>query len=1102
MTSCAPSQSDKAPDSNSLTQRIVAAFLGGNLSVLLIILSFILGAVALVVTSREEEPQIIVPLADVIVQAPSAGAAEIERQISTRLEKMLFQIDGVEYVYSMSRPGMAIVTVRFRVGEDRERSLIKLYNKVYMNQDQAPPIVTGWVIKPVEIDDVPIVNLTFTSAKLDEYGLRRVAEEAEIRIQAVSDTGRTYIVGGQPRRAFVKLDPVKMAAYSVSTSDITRALQAANVSLPAGAFAQQNQQYLVTAGKPLTDARELDKLVISVTNNRPVYLADVAIIQDGPDEIESYTRYGCGPARQYARVMGDPVILDDAHAGGPKNMPAVTLAVAKKKGANAVNVSRAIEAAIDKMRGSVIPSDVGVVVTRDYGETANDKVNELVDGLVLAILTVLVLLALTLGWREAFIVAVAIPIVYSLTLIVNYTLGYTINRVTLFAMILALGLLVDDPIVDVENIYRHLKMKLRAPFDAVLFAVNEVRPPVILATLAVIISFLPMFFITGMMGPYMRPMAINVPLAMIMSLVVAFTITPWMSYHLLKGYAARTGNSHAAADGHDEAPPALRRFFTALLAPFIRSRNARIGLIIAIIALLAFSGLLVIWRKVPLKMLPFDNKNEFQLVIDMPEGTPLEKTTALTQALADRLQTAPEVADYTIYAGVPSPMDFNGLVRHYYMRNGPHLADIRVNLAPKKNRMMQSHDILLRLRRDLTGIAETHGARLKLVESPPGPPVIATLTAEVYGTPGMPYAQIQAAAEDVRARLARQEAVVDTDSTVEDDQPKYVFELDREKAALSGITAAEVANTLAVFMQGAAPSMLHSDHEVNPLMIKLRLPRDQRSSQMKFPGLYAKGLSGNQVQLGEIGVFRLVTEDQTIYHKNLLPVAYVFGDTAGRAPADVVLAMQSELKRNPTLTGTTVTWSGEGEWKITLDVFRDLGLAFIGALLGIYILLVWDTRSYLLPLIIMLSIPLTVIGIMPGFWLLNAITNRPVGGFETPVFFTATAMIGMIALSGIVVRNSIILIDFIHRGLERGMPLRDAIISSASVRARPIFLTAAAALLGAWPITLDPIFSGLAWSLIFGLFVSTSFTLLVVPVVYWMVYGPSSHQSREAHSAD
>ncbi|MCX7625903.1 MAG: efflux RND transporter permease subunit [Candidatus Sumerlaeaceae bacterium] len=1081
------------------TQRIVSAFLRGNLSILLIILSLAIGIIALLVTPREEEPQIIVPVADVLVQAPGASAEEVEKQVATRLEKLLYQVDGVEYVYSLSRPGFAVVTARFYVGEDRERSLIKLYNKLYSNQDLVPPIVTGWVVKPVEIDDVPIINLTFASCQLDEYALRRIAEEAEARVQAVPNTGRTYIVGGQSRTALVQLDVGKMAAYGVAVSDIQRALKAMNVSLPAGSFAQDDRLYLVNAGEFLRDVQELRRLVVGVVDNRPVYLADVAHISDGPDEPRSYCRLRFGPAAQFSRIIGERRAIFDAPTSQSLvcagDFPAVTLAVAKKKGTNAVWVARAVEHAVEKMKSSVIPENVNVVITRDYGETANDKVNELVDGLLLAVVTVVALLALALGWREAFIVAVAIPIVYSLTLFVNYLFGYTINRVTLFALILALGLIVDDPIVDVENIYRHLKMRLKPPLDAVLDAVNEVRPPVILATFAVIVSFLPMFFITGMMGPYMRPMAVNVPLAMLMSLLVALTVTPWMSYHILKAHVAHevaSGVASHSADDSDAVVVFMNRLAGKILIPFLRSQFLRWMLLTVILVLMGFCGWLVLTRRVPLKMLPFDNKNEFQVVVDMPEGTPLERTAVAADAIARYLSTVPEVANVTTYVGEPSPVDFNGLIRQYYFRRASHYADIRVNLAPKKKREMQSHAILLRLRKRIEEIAKANGALAKLVEVPPGPPVTATITAEIYGDPSLSYAELQAAAEDVRQRLAAKHAVVEADSTIEAMQPKYVFTVDREKAALSGVSVAEIASTLATFLDGARPDVLHSPYEVNPLYVTLRLPRADRSSVERLSSVYMRGIKGNLVQLGEIGKFQLLTEDQSIYHKNLERVVYVFAETAGRAPAEVILETQAELKKAPPRPGTWVVWTGEGEWKITVDVFRDLGLAFIAALFGIYILLVYDTRSYLLPVVIMLSIPLTVIGIMPGFWLLNLISARPVGGFDNPVFFTATAMIGMIALSGIVVRNSIILIDFIHLRTREGAPLWRAIVDSVAVRIRPIFLTAGAAMLGAWPITLDPIFSGLAWALIFGLFVSTAFTLVVVPVVYWIIYASRS----------
>jgi len=772
-----------------------------------------------------------------------------------------------------------------------------------------------------------------------------------------------------------------------------------------------------------------------------------------------------------------------------------------------------------------MPDGVHYEITRDYGRTANDKVNELVEALAVAIVIVIGLIALTLGWRESLIVAVAVPITFSLTLAINYLAGYTVNRVTLFALILALGLVVDDPIVDVENVYRHFKMRRERPLRAVLTAVNEVRPPIILATLAVIISFLPMFFITGMMGPYMQPMALNVPLAMLMSLLVAFTITPWMCYHVLR---------HEYGRG-EETPWVLERTliyrtYSALLEPLLASRRLAGGLL-AVTALLFVAA---IWlgasRAVPLKMLPFDNKNEFQVVIDMPEGTTLERTDAAARAIAELIRSAAEVTDVEVYSGLSSPIDFNGLVRHYYLRQGPNVADIRVNLVHKEMRVQQSHEVVLRLRKKIDSLAKTWEANVKIVEVPPGPPVIATIVAEVYGQASVPYRRLQQAALDIAERLAREPLVVDIDTTVEAAQEKWRFVVDKEKAALSGISTEDVGRTLSLALDGLPATGLHAKGEVNPLDIVLRLPRERRSDTSELRTLYVKGRPGYVkvrepgglraapipvVQLGELGSFRHTLDDQTIYHKNLKRVAYVFADTAGRAPAEAITDVRADetpvatarrsgqsprpLARRTYFTngggdnwslpsGTRAVWSGEGEWKVTLDVFRDLGIAFGLACLGIYVLLVYQTGSYFMPLILMISIPLTMIGIMPGFWLLNRLGEGNVGGFPNPTFFTATAMIGMIALAGIAVRNAILLIEFVHERLQHGSQLETALLASGAVRFRPIFLTAGTAMLAAWPITLDPIFSGLAWALIFGLFVSTAFTLLVIPVTYNLVY--------------
>lgn len=1065
----------------SLPTRIVAKFLDGKLSVILILLAILAGAAALLLTPREEEPQIVVPIADVYVSMPGASAAEVERQVATKLEKLLWQVDGVEYVYSMSRPGLAVVTVRFFVGEDRINSLVKLHNKLQMNADAVPPGASGWVVKPVEVDDVPIVNLSLYSDRVSDHELRRVSEEVVERLQSVKNTSVTTVIGGRTRQVQVEIDPDRLVGHGLNLLALKQSLAAANLDLPAGALSQNNRATLVEGGTFLRSADEVAGLVVAVRDQRPVYLRDVAQVVDGMAEAESYTRLRFGPAG----------VTDQVATG--TEYSAVHVAIAKKKGTNAVHVADQVIAAVEGLQGTIIPDNISVRITRNYGETANHKVNELMTHLTIAIITVLLLVLVALGWREALIVAVSIPIIYSLTLLVNFWFGYTINRVTLFALVLALGLLVDDPIVDVENIYRHFKMKKEPPRDAVLSAVDEVRPPVILATLAVILSFLPLLFITGMMGPYMRPMAINLPLSMLMSLLVAFTVTPWMSYHVLKGQYGKCGEEEFVLE-----ESRVYRLYRRLLSPFLDSRRKAWLLIAGVLLLFGFAMALPVLNLVPMKMLPFDNKNEFQLVVDLPEGSTLEATDRAVRALEDYLATVNEVTDFEAYVGTSSAMDFNGMVRHYYLRQGPNLADIRINLAPKSLRAMQSHAITLRLRDDLTRIAAAHGALLKIVETPPGPPVIATVTAEVYADPGVSYAEQIASAQLVKARMAIEDKLVDVDDTVEAPQSRLHFFPDREKAALSGISDAEIAQTLEIAVQGDQSNILHVDSERNPLAIMLRLPRERRSSVAELGALTVRGASGEAVRLSELGRFSEEVLEPTIYHKNLERVVYVFGEMAGKSPVNAVLNLTSHFKDHPLPPGTRAVWSGEGEWNITLDVFRDLGIAFGAALVLIFILLLLETGSTVMPLIIMAAIPLTMIGVMPGFWLLNVVSDRLVGGYHTPVFFTATAMIGMIALSGIVVRNSIILIDFIHHALRRGTPLKEAIIESGAVRLRPIVLTAGAALLGNWIITLDPIFSGLAWAIIFGVFASTAFTLLVIPVVYWLVYGKHAEQHERS----
>ncbi len=1060
---------------------IVEGFLRGNLPILIMIATVIAGAMVLVITPREEEPQITVPMADILVSYPGGSAEQVERLVASRLEQLLYQIDGVEYVYSMSRPGMAVVTVRYFVSENREDSLFKLYNKLSQNMDMVTPGIAGWVVKPIEIDDVPIVSAVLYSGQVGSHELYRIAEEVAGKLQRIPDSAKITIHGGEPRTVSVYLDAERLAAFGLSVQSVSGALRGANAQRSSGSFERDNQVYEVEAGPFLRSVDEVRNLMVGIFGDRPVYLRDVADIRDCPREAVTYSRYSTGPAGE----------------GKVRGATAVTVAVAKKKGSNAVWVAQEIHKQLESLQGSLIPDNVGVRITRDYGKTADDKVSDLVSSLWLAILTVIGLLALVMSWREGLIVAAAVPITYSMTLLCNYLFGYTINRVTLFALILALGLLVDDPIAGVENIERHFKAGKQPKLQAAVDAMREIMAPVLLSSLAIVIAFTPMFFITGMMGPYMKPMAMNVPLAVIMSTIVALAVTPWLCVKLLRGgKGAKDGEAPASAlDGGTTANPAgdLRRtrfyrFYTRLVGPFIDSRRRSIGLLWVVAALFMGAMALTFTGLVPLKMLPFDNKNEFQILVDMPEGTTLETTDAVMRELEDYLQTVPEVTDFTSIAGTSSPMDFNGMVRHYYMRDGQNMGDIRVNLLHRTDRQMDSHSLVLRLRNDIAALAARTGASLKLIEVPPGPPVLSSIVAEIYGAPHHRYADLTAAAAVVQTRMGTEPGIVDLDSTVETERNRFFFEVDREKAGRNGIQVADIVETLQVLLEGKTAGIVQIPTERNELPIVLRLPRADRSSATLLETIPISGRGGNAVQLGELGTFREEPVEQTIYHKNQDRVVYVTSEIAGRGPAYAVLNLQSHFRKNPLPEGLRINWRGEGEWKITLDVFRDLGIAFGIALLGIYVLLVYETASFLLPVVIMLSIPLTMIGIMPGFWLLNLIVDRPVGGFANPVFFTATAMIGMIALSGIVVRNAIVLIDFIGQARERGQDLREAIVESGAVRMRPILLTAGTTLLGTWPITFDPIFSGLAWAIIFGLLVSTLFTLVVIPVVYNMIF--------------
>lgn len=1064
------------PSDNGFILNIVRRFVTSNISVIMVIIALCLGTAAVLITPREEEPQIVVPMADVFVSVPGASAEEVEKLAASPLERILWQIDGVEYVYSISSRESAVITVRFYVGEDRENSLIKLYNKINMNVDKAAPVIRNWIVKPVEIDDVPIVNVGLYSDRYNDYELRRIGEEVIARLSEVKNISGATVTGGAGREVRVEMLPEKMTSFGVSLPEVYGALAASDVSVTAGSFSQKNRSFNLASSSFLYSAEEAGNLVVGMQNQSPVYLRDIATILDGPGEVTSYSRLS----------FSDTYKRKNNISGGEDGYPCVTLALSKKKGTNAVTVAKDILKKLEELEAEIIPEGVSTLVVRNYGATASEKVNGLLSSLLFAIISVVILLMVTLGWREAIVVALAVPISFSLALFVNFLFGYTINRVTLFALILSLGLVVDDPITNVENIQRHLKNGFKDPVDAVIYAIREVLSPVIMSTIAIIVCFTPLFFITGMMGPYMGPMAINVPLTVSFSTLSALTIVPWFTYLLLKN--SGLVKAKAKTESAEKKLTAMERFYRRVAGFFLESSKRRKGLAAGTVGLFLISCLLAATGLVPLKLLPFDNKDEFQIVIDMPEETTLETTDAVVRKFETYLQTVPEVTSIITYTGMASPMDFNGMVRHYYLRSGGNVADIRVNFAEKSDRDMQSHGIVLRLRDDLEKIARESGADIKLVEVPPGPPVLSTITAEIYGEPEKKYEDLIRAGDHVRQVMIEEDFVTDTDTSAIEETERIEIEIDREKAALHGVTTEAITSTLKGAVSGLVPAHIHLVGERQPLKVRIILPREKRSGTVPLLQTPVKGVTGKMVPLAELVTVKRVIADQPIYHKNLKRVVLVTSEMAGRAPAEAILSMQSELKKNPVEKGIDVNWAGEGEWKITIRVFRDMGIAFAAALIGIYIILVIQAGSTTLPVLIMMAIPLTVLGIMPGFFLLNIITGEKIGVYNNPVFFTATSMIGMIALGGIVIRNALVLIEFIQDAVREGLDLKEAILQSGTKRMRPILLTALTTAIGAIPITFDPVFSGLAWALIFGLTASTVFTLLIIPVTYYALY--------------
>ena len=1041
--------------------RIVRLFLSGPLSGIFIAAGIISGITALILTPREEDPQIIVPMADVEVAFPGYSPEETEQLVTRPLERLLWQMDGVEHVYSVSRRDGSMVTVRFHVGEDRDRAMVRLRDKIEENSNIVPQGVTGWRVIPVSINDVPIVTLTISSEKYDAAQLRRFAEELVARLDSIPDISRTEIVGGYPR--VIKIEPVveNMIAQKISIPEIAGAIKRNNTAGTVGTTVTNGREQLVLTSPTPASAEELANIVIRAEAGRIVRIADIAEVTDSYETPDYYVRHN--------------------------GKPAVTIALSKKAGVNAVSLAKKITAEAGHLQKLILPQEVEMTVTRNQGESANIRVNGLVESMFFAIVTVILLIALTMGWRESLVVGISVPVSFALALMTNYLFGFTLNRVTLFALILSLGLVVDDPITNVDNIQRHIRLGRKKPLEATLDAVKEVLPPVIMSTIAIIISFTPMFFITGMMGPYMAPMAINVPLTVTFSTVCALTFVPFMALKLLRRKSGELNNETVADASQQGAPKWIKRLYGAMINPFLLRRNAFI-LIFCVILLLLASAVLMLF-KVPLKMLPYDNRDELQLVIKMPPGSTPELTSKLIVELENYLARQNEIINYQSYIGIPSPIDFNGMVRHYNLRNGSNHADIRINMVPKAKRKMPSHEIALRIRDQVTQIGSKYNAVINIVEVPPGPPVLATVTAEVYADPALSHDDLVSGAEELKKRLLETDSrhLTELDTMNEAAQERWIFKIDTDKASLNGISGYEITNCLAIALSGGHISDLKVTGERQPLQIILRLPYPDRNRLERLSELNIKGSFG-AVPLAELGHFVKMPSEMPIMHKNLRPVEFVTAEAVGRAPGEMILATQfNTLRKNPLPDGISVDWAGEGEWEITLRVFRDLGIAFGVALLGIFLLLIIQTGNISLSLVMMCAIPLTLIGIAPGFWLLNIFTTNNVGGYDSPVFFTATGMIGMIALGGIVIRNSIVLLEFIQESQARGASLRDAISEAGAVRFRPIMLTAITTLMGAWPITLDPIFSGLAWSLIFGLLASTLLTLVVIPAIYLLL---------------
>lgn len=1043
-------------------------FINSKLTVLLMAGLMIIGVYSSFLIPREEEPQINVPMADIMVGYPGASPAEVESRIVKPLEKILHNIKGIEHVHSMAMNGQAMLIVQFYVGQDVERSYVKLYDELAKHDGMFPQGVYKPVVKTRSIDDVPMLGLTLWSERLNDFELRQVAEEVTSEIEKIKDVAITKEIGGRTRELRIVPDKDKMAGLGIDALEIMQAVQANNSSTQSGSIVNSDKEYLITTGSFLSDTEDVENLVVGVHGNMPVYLKQVATVKDGPSSPKSYVSFGYGQA-------------NEKYKGAKSEYPAVTISIGKVKGADAMKISEKILDKVEHLKQNLITDDVHVEVTRNYGETASDKVGELLLHLGIAIIAVTVLVMLAMGWRGGLVVFLSVPLTFALTLFSYYLLGYTLNRITLFALVFVVGIVVDDSIIIAENMHRHFKMK-RLPFmKAAIYAINEVGNPTILATFTVIAAILPMAFVSGMMGPYMSPMPIGASIAMILSLFVALTVTPYLGYHLLR---EKDHQDEKKAKGLETS--LIYKIYNRLERPLLNnSKKRRLLLGLTVVLLIGSTGMFFT-KTVVVKMLPFDNKNEFQVVIDMPEGTTLERTAAVTKEIAQYLATKPEVVSYQNYVGTSAPITFNGLVRHYDMRGGSNMADIQVNLLHKEDRDGQSHTIAKDVRPEVQKIARKNGANVKIIEVPPGPPVLSTLVAEIYGPD---YKEQIKVAQQVKHILENTPDIVDVDWMAEDSQTEYRIEIDREKAMLNGVAPQQVVANLTYLLKELPFSSLYDEKASDNVGIVLSIDDKDKSGLQDIQQLKIKGSKGNMVPVGDIVSIKQDTLKKTIYRKDQKRVVYVTADMAGilESPVYAILGMEEKLQKIKLPTGYkinelymeqpsdendfTVKW--DGEWQITLEVFRDLGVAFMVVIIIIYMLIVGWFQNFRTPLVMMVAIPLSLIGIVLGHWALGA-------------FFTATSFIGMIALAGVMVRNSVLLIDFIEIRLKEGVLLKEAIIEAGAVRTTPILLTTGAVVIGASIILFDPIFQGLAISLVAGAIVSTILTLLVVPVIYYI----------------